>query len=99
MSDYTSTPSRPASPIGSLRDFPSSRQPAYRFQWDAGTRRQGPGSVSEATEGRGDYFAAPPRVDIYGASASTTNLALNVLPQEWSSSKHGFHGAFTIYAF
>jgi vacuolar protein sorting-associated protein 54 len=95
MSDYTSNPSRPASPVGSLRDMANSRQPAYRFQWDAGTRRQGPGSVlSETTDVRGDYFNATPRVDIYGASASSSYLPLNPsVPEEWSSSRHGFHGA------
>ncbi|KAI0034492.1 Vps54-like protein-domain-containing protein, partial [Vararia minispora EC-137] len=96
MSDYTSNPSRPPSPVGSLRDVPSARQPAYRFQWD-GTRKPGPGSVlSEATEGRGDYFNATPRVDIYGASGSATNLVLDVVPEEWSSSRHGFHAISTV---
>ncbi|KAI0313659.1 Vps54-like protein-domain-containing protein [Amylostereum chailletii] len=97
MSDYTSNPSRPGSPVGSLRDVPTTRQ-AYRFNWDSSTRRPGPRSVSETTEGRGDYFSTTPKVEIYGAagSASSTHLALNTVPAEWSSAKHGFHAISTV---
>jgi vacuolar protein sorting-associated protein 54 len=51
--------------------------------------------VSETTEGRGGggeyYFGVSPRVDLFGVSS--TALAQGALPMEWSSSKHGFHGA------
>ncbi|KAI0039918.1 Vps54-domain-containing protein [Auriscalpium vulgare] len=93
MSDYTSNPSRPASPVGPLPDIVTARPAAYRFNWDASTRRPGPGSVSEATEGRGDYFAATPRIDIYGASTSS---APSAIPAQWSSAKHGFHAISTV---
>lgn len=88
MSDYTSNPSRPGSPVGDLPEIPNARP--YRFTWDA-SRRKGPGSVSETTEGRGDYFGAAPKLDLLGTSSNS--LALGALPSEWSSSKHGFHGA------
>jgi vacuolar protein sorting-associated protein 54 len=51
--------------------------------------------VSGTTEGRGgDYFNLPtPTPFPLGAlNASTANLTLGALPDEWSSSKHGFHG-------
>jgi hypothetical protein len=67
MSDYTSSPSRPASPVGPLPDLPTARPSAYRFNWDPASRRPGPASVSETTEGRGDHFTTTPKVDIYGA--------------------------------
>ena len=91
MSDYDSESSRPATPVGPLPDIPNSR-PAYRFNWDHASRRPGPASISETTEGRGDYFDATPKVDIYGAS--TTNLVSTNVSSEWSSSKHGFHGMY-----
>lgn len=89
MSDYTSSPSRPGSPIGDLPDIPSARP--FRFTYDAS--RRGPGSVSETTEGRGgaDYFGVSPRVDLFGLGSSSSG-ALSI-PDEWSSSRHGFHGA------
>lgn len=92
MSDYTSSPSRPASPVGALPDLPTARPFAYRFNWDPTSRRPGPGSVSETTEGRGDHFSTTPKVDIYGASSSTASLQLSTVPSQWSSAKHGFHG-------
>ena len=98
MSEYTSSPSRPASPAALLPDLPTARPSAYRFNWDPTSRRPGPGSVSEATEGRGDYFSSTPKIDIYGASSSTTTLPLSAVPSQWSSAKHGFHGTFTVGA-
>ncbi|KAI0253534.1 Vps54-like protein-domain-containing protein [Lactifluus subvellereus] len=96
MSDYTSSPSRPASPVGALPDLPTARPFAYRFNWDPASRRPGPGSVSETTEGRGDYFSTTPKVDIYGASSSTASLQPNTIPSQWSSAKHGFHAISTV---
>ncbi|KAH9066196.1 Vps54-like protein-domain-containing protein [Lactarius vividus] len=97
MSDYTSSPSRPASPIGPLPDLPTARPSAYRFNWDPTLRRPGPASVSETTEGRGDYFTTTPKVDIYGAtSSSAANVQLGVVPSQWSSAKHGFHAISTV---
>ncbi|KAH8984052.1 Vps54-like protein-domain-containing protein [Lactarius akahatsu] len=96
MSDYTSSPSRPASPVGPLPDLPIARPSAYRFNWDPTLRRPGPASVSETTEGRGDYFTTTPKVDIYGATSSTANLQLGVVPSQWSSAKHGFHAISTV---
>jgi vacuolar protein sorting-associated protein 54 len=91
MSEDTSTPSRAASPVGNLPDIPSSARP-FRFTWDPSSRRKGPASVSETTEGRGgDYFGVSPRMDLFGDSS--TALAQGALPMEWSSTKHGFHGA------
>jgi vacuolar protein sorting-associated protein 54 len=92
MSDYASSPSRPASPVAPPPDLPTVRPSAYRFNWDPASRRPGPGSVSETTEGRGDYFSTTPKVDIYGASSSAASLQLNTVPSQWSSAKHGFHG-------
>jgi vacuolar protein sorting-associated protein 54 len=98
MSEYTSSPSRPASPVAALPplpDIPTVRPLAYRFNWDPTSRRPGgPRSVSETTEGRGDYFSSTPKVDIYGASSSTAALPLATVPSQWSSAKHGFHGTF-----
>ena len=94
MSDRMSSPSRPTSPVGPLPDIATAR-PAYRFNWDA-SRRQGPGSISETTEGRGDYFNATPRVDIYGTASTSV---VNAVPSQWSSSKHGFHGAPSVQLF
>ncbi|KAH9989086.1 Vps54-like protein-domain-containing protein [Russula compacta] len=96
MSDYTSSPSRPASPVALLPDPPTARPLAYRFNWDPSTRRPGPGSVSETTEGRADYFASTPKVDIYGASSSITTSQLGIVPSQWSSAKHGFHAISTV---
>lgn len=92
MSDYASTPSRPGSPIGELPSFSAARPSAYRFNWDS--RRPGPGSVSETTEGRGDYFANNAPYDVY-TNGSLANLALGAIPSEWSSSRHGFNGALS----
>lgn len=91
MSDYASSSSRPASPVGELPQLANSARP-YRFTWDAAQRKPGPRSVvSETTEGRGDYFAGQTSYDPITASGSTSNLAS--LPPQWSSSVHGFHGA------
>ncbi|KIM71977.1 hypothetical protein PILCRDRAFT_16564 [Piloderma croceum F 1598] len=107
MSDNTSTPSRAASPTTGTPDIPpipTDTTPArpYRFTWDpSASRRQGPSSVSETTEGRGGrgeyHFGVSPRVDLFGVSASSsTQLAQGALPLEWSSSKHGFHAISTV---
>jgi len=93
MSDYTSSSSRPASPVAPSPDPPTARPHAYRFNWDPAARLPGPGSVSETTEARGDYFFSTPKVDIYGASSSSQ---LATVPSQWSSAKHGFHGTFAI---
>ncbi|CAL1705267.1 unnamed protein product [Somion occarium] len=91
MSDYASSSSRPATPVGDLPNFASAK--AYRFNWDAGNRK-GPGSISETTEGRGDYFASNAVYDLYNTSA--TSLTTSQLPSEWSSTLHGFHAISTV---
>ena len=93
MSDYTSNSSRPASPVAASPDPPTARPQAYRFNWDAAARLPGPGSVSETTDARGGYFSSTPRVDIYGASSSSQ---LAIVPSQWSSARHGFHGTLAI---
>ncbi|KAI1791647.1 Vps54-domain-containing protein [Ganoderma leucocontextum] len=90
MSDYASTPSRTASPVGDLPSFAASR--SYRFNYDQ--RRPGPGSVSETTEGRGDYLGAGAPYDVYG-NGSLSSLQ-GTLPPEWSSSKHGFNAISNV---
>lgn len=92
MSDYASTSSRPGSPVGELPNIRSSAR-AFRFNYESG--RKGPGSVSETTEGRGgDYFASGnTHADLL--NTSETSLAVGALPSEWSSARHGFHGAHT----
>ncbi|KZV81546.1 Vps54-domain-containing protein [Exidia glandulosa HHB12029] len=90
----TSTPSRAASPeLPALPNF--SRQQPYRFHWDQATRRQGPGSVySETTDARADLLATGPRPELLDSTLSS--LAPGAFPQEWSSSKHGFHAISTM---
>ncbi|KAF9447663.1 Vps54-domain-containing protein [Macrolepiota fuliginosa MF-IS2] len=95
MSDLSDTPSRPATPTAD--HIPTARP--YRFTWDPSTRRPGPESVSGTTEGRGaDYFNPPtPTPFPLGVlNTSTTSLTLGALPNEWSSSKHGFHAISTV---
>lgn len=91
--DDESLTSRPQSPVSVVHDQLHTARP-YRFTWDPSSRRPGPESVSGTTEGRGggDYFSAQPRLGLLNTSSSLT-LALGALPQEWSSAKHGFHGA------
>ncbi|KAH8106877.1 Vps54-domain-containing protein [Cristinia sonorae] len=92
MSDYASTSSRPASPVGELPNIRNARP--FRFNYDAGARK-GPASVSETTEGRGgDYFAS--NAPIPALNTSETSLALGALPTEWSSTRHGFHAISTV---
>ncbi|KAG1756409.1 Vps54-like protein-domain-containing protein [Suillus paluster] len=94
MSDYVSSPSRPASPVGALPEIPHTARP-FRLNWDTASRARGPGSVSETTEGRGgDYFATPFRLEL--PNLSTANIALGALPQEWSSSTQGFNAISTV---
>ncbi|KAI8982849.1 Vps54-domain-containing protein [Trametes punicea] len=95
MSDYASTPSRPASPVEELPSFTASRPAAYRFNWDSATRKPGPGSISETTEGKGDYFAGHAPYDV-ADNGSVASLALGALPPEWSSSKHGFNAISNV---
>ena len=85
--DYASTSSRPVSPVGELPNIPTARP--YRFTWDTGARRPGPGSVSETTEGRGDYYGQSTSFDL----PSVSGLPLGAVPPYWSSAVHGFHGA------
>ncbi len=92
MSDYASTSSRPASPVADLPNITTARP--YRFTWDAANRRPGPGSISETTEGRGDYFGQTASYELHTSSA--TSLPLGAVPSDWSSSIHGFHGMFTM---
>ncbi|KAI9061503.1 Vps54-domain-containing protein [Trametes sanguinea] len=95
MSDYASTPSRPASPVGDLPSFTASRAAPYRFNWDSATRRPGPGSISETTEGKGDYFANHAPYDLLN-NGSVASLPAGALPLEWSSSKHGFNAISNV---
>src|ERR1700733_2267460 len=88
MSDHSSSPSRAASVVDLSPGIQTARP--YRFTWDPSTRMPGPGSVSEATEGKGDYIESRLRPD--ALNANLTTLAPGALPAEWSSTKHGFHG-------
>ncbi|KAJ7074201.1 retrograde transporter [Mycena amicta] len=85
--DSSSNPSRPASPVSPL---PATARP-FRFNWDPSQR--GPESVSGTTEGR-DYFAGPSRLNLFNTSSAS--LALAPLPQQWSSTTHGFHAISTV---
>ena len=87
MSDNDSVSSLPTSPVTVVPDSPKKRNRKLA-QWD-NPQRTGPASVvSETTEGNGDYFG-PANLPFSFSSAS---LALSAVPQEWSSSRHGFHG-------
>ena len=88
MSDVSSVPSRPQSPVVAPNDHLPPPRP-YRFTWDPASRRPGPESVSGTTEGRGgDDFGNPhPPLGLYA-----NHLAPASLPTEWSSSRTGFHG-------
>ncbi|KAG1903777.1 Vps54-like protein-domain-containing protein [Suillus fuscotomentosus] len=93
MSDYVSSPSRPATPVPALPEIPIARP--FRLNWDTSSRVRGPASVSETTEGRGgDYYAAPFRLEL--PNLSTVNIAPGALPQEWSSSTQGFNAISTV---
>ncbi|KAG6335208.1 hypothetical protein ID866_3879 [Astraeus odoratus] len=96
MSEHSSSPSRPGSPMGPPPDPSQPVVGAFRFQWDATSRRKGPKSLSETTEGRGggDYFGFTPQVDL--PNASYTNLPLGALPPDWSSSTQGFNAISTV---
>ena len=96
MSDRASSSTRPASPVGELPNIPSARP--FRFAWDAANRKPGPPSVSETTEGPGDYhtpMTAPTAFEM--PNTSVQSLSLGALPSEWSSSRHGFHGTRIQY--
>ncbi|KAI5124293.1 hypothetical protein M0805_008901 [Coniferiporia weirii] len=94
MSDEQSaaSTSRPGSPVAPLPDFSGARP--YRFAWDAASRRQGPASVSGASEGRGDYFAYRPALGNFNFSSAS--LALGAIPSEWSSARYGFNAISTL---
>ncbi|KAJ3824734.1 vacuolar protein sorting-associated protein 54 [Lentinula raphanica] len=66
----------------------------YRFTWDP--ERRGPESVSGTTTNGQDYFAAAPAGLGFHFGGSTASLNLGALPNEWSSSKHGFHAISTV---
>ena len=93
MSDVSSVPSRPQSPVAAPNDHLPPRP--YKFTWDPASRRPGPGSISSTTEGRlggGDDFGGPhPPLGLFNNS-----LAPASLPTEWSSSRTGFHGNFSL---
>ena len=91
MSDTSTSPSRVGTPVSVAGDEIHTARP-YRFTWDPSTRKPGPESVSGTTEGRGDYFHTqlPP---LGFLNTSTTTLAVGALPEEWSSTRHGFHGS------
>ncbi|KAG2077938.1 Vps54-domain-containing protein [Suillus decipiens] len=94
MSDYASSPSRPATPVPALPETPQVAHP-FRLNWDTSSRVRGPGSVSETTEGRGgDYFATSFRLEL--PNLSTANISLGALPQGWSSSTQGFNAISTV---
>ncbi|KAI0705950.1 Vps54-like protein-domain-containing protein [Cytidiella melzeri] len=93
MSDYASTSSRPTSPVGELPQVAKPTRP-YRFTWDAAQRKSGPGSVSDTTEGRGDYFAGQGPYDVLSGGPATPQPGS--YPPEWSSSVHGFHAISTV---
>ena len=87
MSENGSISSLPTSPVTAVPDSPLKR---IRKLVRDNPQRSGPASViSETTEGNGDYFGSAN----LPFSFSSASLALSAVPQEWSSSKHGFHGA------
>lgn len=100
MSDYASSSSRPVSPIDDLPALPNTTPRPYRFTWDA-PHKKGPASVSDTTDGRGDFLGAGAMVGPYGEvhTPSSANLALAGMQAlggagaDWTSSVHGFHGA------
>ncbi|TDL25021.1 Vps54-domain-containing protein [Rickenella mellea] len=91
MSDQTSTPSRPGSPVAPLPDIGPSKP--YRFTWD-NNRRPGPASVSGTSEGHGDYFPSHIRPELF--NVSTTSLGMGALPSQWSSATQGFNAISTV---
>ncbi|KAJ3904429.1 vacuolar protein sorting-associated protein 54 [Lentinula edodes] len=66
----------------------------YRFTYDP--ERRGPESISGTTTHGQDYFAAAPAGLGFHFGGSTVSLNLGALPNEWSSSKHGFHAISTV---
>ncbi|KAG8970793.1 hypothetical protein FRC03_000010 [Tulasnella sp. 419] len=70
--------------------------PPYRFQWD---KKQGPASISDATESRADLNA---EIGVGSGHASPLNISLSglgvgpALPSAWSSSLHGFNAISTV---
>ncbi|KAH6918384.1 retrograde transporter [Coprinopsis sp. MPI-PUGE-AT-0042] len=98
MSDGTSNPSRPQSPVASvygMNDLPTSRP--YRFVWDPSTRRPGPESVAGTTEGGRDYITGHGQYPLGVLNnPSSLNLELGSIPSEWSSAKHGFNAISTV---
>ncbi|CAA7271484.1 unnamed protein product [Cyclocybe aegerita] len=96
MSESSSLPSRPVTPVNLQPpdQLPTARP--YRFTWDPSSRRPGPESVSGTTEGRGgdDFGGGAHPLGFLNTSA--TSLALGSLPTEWSSSRTGFHAISTM---
>ncbi|EKM82490.1 hypothetical protein AGABI1DRAFT_117956 [Agaricus bisporus var. burnettii JB137-S8] len=98
MSEVSSVSSRPPTPSNlPVNPVPPARP--YRFTWDPSTRRPGPESVSGTTEGRGaDYFnqQTPTPFPLGALNPSAAVLESSSLPNEWSSSRHGFHAISTV---
>jgi hypothetical protein len=82
-----------ASSWGFSRRVPSLSPRA--LPWDSATRLPSPGSVSETTDVRGDYFSSTPRVDIRGVVIQC-HLTTGHSSVQWSSARHGFYGTFAI---
>ncbi|KAF9651471.1 Vps54-domain-containing protein [Thelephora ganbajun] len=90
MSDNDSVSSLPTSPVTAVPDSPT--KPIRKLTRDNLQRRGAASVVSETTEGNGDYFGSAN----LPFSFSSASLALSAVPQEWSSSKHGFHAISTV---
>ncbi|KAF9265568.1 Vps54-domain-containing protein [Marasmius fiardii PR-910] len=95
----STTASRPASPTATLPDptTPNTVLPnGYNYRFNFG---KGPESVSGTTDNNAPYVTAgnnPPLNLHLNLSASTSNLLLGSLPQEWSSNRDGFHAISTV---
>ncbi|KAG7092659.1 hypothetical protein E1B28_008996 [Marasmius oreades] len=94
----TPTESRPASPTATLPD-PTTPitvlANGYNYRFNYG---KGPESVSGTTDNNAYVTAGnnPPLNLHLNFSASTSNLLLGSLPQEWSSNRDGFHAISTV---
>lgn len=92
------SPSTPTNDTESIAPLPSRRTAPgpYRFHWDpTASKRQGPPSISDATESRADVASIdasipPPKIEsIFDSSLGPSSA----LPVTWSSSQNGFNGA------